>query len=144
MANIVISQTRLRTVLSGSSMKCARRCRYILRAGRGGSARARGPGATRPARRGSAILEVEAEPLRPHVRRSRHGGSRCCRPWDGIWAPRARRRWQASNQTAFRNINTCLNSHLSFRTDGVRTSQKCVCIYTAVYSQTLTARSIYK
>ena len=34
--------------------------------------------------------------------------------------------------------------HLSFRTDGVRTSQKCVCIYTAVYSQTLTARSIYK
>ena len=43
-----------------------------------------------------------------------------------------------------RNINTCLNSHLSFRTDGVRTSQKCVCIYTAVYSQTLTARSIYK
>ena len=43
-----------------------------------------------------------------------------------------------------RNINTCLNSHLSFRTDGVRTSQKCVCIYTAVYSQTLTAISIYK
>ena len=43
-----------------------------------------------------------------------------------------------------RNINTCLNSHLSFRTDGVRTSQKCVCIYTAVYSQTRTARSIYK
>ena len=38
-----------------------------------------------------------------------------------------------------RNINTCLNSHLSFRTDGVRTSQQCVCIYTAVYSQTLEA-----
>ena len=43
-----------------------------------------------------------------------------------------------------RNINTCLNSHLSFRTDEVRTSQKCVCIYTAVYSQTLTAISIFK
>ena len=42
------------------------------------------------------------------------------------------------------NINTCLNSHLSFRTDGVRTSQQCVCIYTAVYSQTLTAISIFK
>ena len=24
------------------------------------------------------------------------------------------------------NIDTCLNSHLSFRTDGVRTSQQCV------------------
>ena len=36
------------------------------------------------------------------------------------------------------NIDTCLNSNLSFRTDGARTSQKCVCIYTAVYSQTLT------
>ena len=43
------------------------------------------------------------------------------------------------------NIDTCLNSHLSFRTDGVRTSQQCVCIYTAVYSQTLTAIiSIFK
>ena len=29
-------------------------------------------------------------------------------------------------------------------TDGVRTSQQCVCIYTAVYSQTLTAISIFK
>ena len=31
-----------------------------------------------------------------------------------------------------------------FRTDGVRTSQQCVCIYTAVYSQTLTTISIFK
>ena len=38
-----------------------------------------------------------------------------------------------------------VSTHISlFRTDGVRTSQQCVCIYTAVYSQTLTAISIFK
>ena len=43
------------------------------------------------------------------------------------------------------NIDTCLSTHISlFLTDGVRTSQQCVCIYTAVYSQTLTAISIFK
>ena len=40
---------------------------------------------------------------------------------------------------------TLVSTHISlFRTDGVRTSQQCVCIYTAVYSQTLTAISIFK
>ena len=40
---------------------------------------------------------------------------------------------------------TLVSTHISlFRTDGVRTSQQCVCICTAVYSQTLTAISIFK
>ena len=40
---------------------------------------------------------------------------------------------------------TLVSTHISlFRTDGVRTSQQCVCIYTGVYSQTLTAISIFK
>ena len=40
---------------------------------------------------------------------------------------------------------TLVSTHISlFRTDGVRTSQQCVCIYTAVYGQTLTAISIFK
>ena len=40
---------------------------------------------------------------------------------------------------------TLVSTHISlFRTDGVRTSQQCVCIYTAVHSQTLTAISIFK
>ena len=40
---------------------------------------------------------------------------------------------------------TLVSTHISlFRTDGVRTSQQCVCIYAAVYSQTLTAISIFK
>ena len=40
---------------------------------------------------------------------------------------------------------TLVSTHISlFRTDGVSTSQQCVCIYTAVYSQTLTAISIFK
>ena len=40
---------------------------------------------------------------------------------------------------------TLVSTQISlFRTDGGRTSQQCVCIYTAVYSQTLTAISIFK